>query len=166
MTQKCHRFRIESRFEPADLFKLLKRACEVPTARKGSAHFEFDWMKRRIDLIASDEEAVRAATIWLLDEVKRRTQGEFLLPRAPEKREDGSFIVAIGVLLQTPDVYVEMITRLLEESGIAAIPGTEENTFKVAVNAKARALQYEQTINTFPLPEYLSIRDLGTGGKN
>ncbi len=59
-----------------------------------------------------------------------------------------------------------MITRLLEESGIAAIPGTEENTFKVAVNAKARALQYEQTVNTFPLPEYLSIRDLGTGGKN
>ncbi|MEO8377062.1 MAG: hypothetical protein ABI579_05265 [Candidatus Sumerlaeota bacterium] len=165
MIQKCHRFRIASKFQPADLFKLLKRACEIPAAKKATARFEFEWMKRKLELIADDEVAVRAAANWLLDEVKKKTNGEFLLPRPPEKRDDQSFVVVMGVLLQTPDVYVDMIVRLLEESGIAAIHDAEDNTLKVAVNPKTRALQYELVVTTFLLPPYLSIDDLGDGVK-
>ncbi|MCC6546571.1 hypothetical protein IT570_05330 [Candidatus Sumerlaeota bacterium] len=161
MTQRCHRFRIETRFAPAELFKSLKRACEIPAARKGDSRFEFDWMLRKVEIIASNADAIRAAADCLLADVKKKTGGEFLLPRPPEERSDGSTAIVMGVLLQTADVYIDMILRMLEESGIAAIPDTEENTFKIAVNAKSRALQYEQVVLAFPLPPYLSIHDMG-----
>ena len=156
-----HHFRITASFGPADLFQLLRRACDYHEAKRAHAEFDFDWLKRRIAITADSEEAAEHSVEWVMGKVREKAGPGMLLPGDAEKREDGRVTVPVGVLLQTPDVYIEMMARMLTEMGLTSIRLEGEDGFSIAVSHAARALEYEATVKDFPLPGYLKLEDGG-----
>ena len=162
MTTPRHYFEIKSRYGPADLFKTLMSVCEDPRFKKVFPSYGFDWIKRKVEISAATPEGVEELLEELIKRVNRKAGKGMLLPGERVKKDDGYLAIPIGVLLQTPDVYAEVVTGALREFGVRSIQlENEGDGFSIPLSAINRALEYEEVINSFPLPDYLSIKDKG-----
>jgi len=161
MAGKKHRFRLKVRCAPADLLLALKSVCEDSRNRDAKATFEFDWLKRRA--------AISAATACAAEELAERVQvlaerrggRGLLLPGKRIDEGDGRHTLPMGILLQSADVYAEMIRDAMGELGIPVALGEDGEGFAVGVNPVARAMDYLSLVRMFPLPEYLELVDEG-----
>ncbi len=159
MPAKVHRYRLEADYGPAELFAALRAVC----AGKKGLDFEFDWMKRRLAVTGPEREAVEAATERLLKRVHREGGNGLLLAGKPLENED-RWEIPVGIMLQTPDVYLEAMAQALAEQGIKGIQ-YDMNTVELEIPAgmSAKALGYQSMVQQFPLPAYIRIVDLGAG---
>ncbi len=157
-----HHFKIESSFSPADLFALLRKTEEYSKKVDRRISFEFDWMKRKIELNSIFEEQLEEAVEYLLQKSESQAGEKVLIPGNPEQQGDGMTTIKIGILLQTPDVYIDTMTRALQEAGITGLEWNEDQTeLIIPVSTRTKLLGYLDTIETFPLPGYLELKDLG-----
>ncbi len=162
MAAQRHYFKLESSYGPADLFKTLKSTCEDAAFKKAAPAFEFDWIKRRVAISAATPHAAEEVLEALVKRVNKKAGTGMLLPGEAKKTDDGRTEIPVGVLLQSPDVYAEVIVQMLAEFGVRGIVTEEEgNGFSIPLNAMNRALEYREVIADFPLPDYLKIKDLG-----
>ncbi len=150
---------IESKFLPEDLFQILKKTCERGKFRDDKPDFDFDWMKRRIEVSARSEEGARGLAEAVARSIEARAGGGQLLPGEPVRRE-GRIAIPIGVLIQTPDVYAEMLAQMLREMGISGVR-LEENGegFSFPGGPAGKLIDFQSIIKDFPLPHYLKIRE-------
>ena len=160
---QVHRFRLEASYGPEELFAALHSICE------GGANplkFDFDWLKRRVAIAGPDRAAVEQAAAKLLEKVDRKAGNGLLLPGRITGGAGKPWELPIGVLLQTPDVYLEVMAAALAEQGLKGIrhdPDTAE--LAIPAGMTARALDYQGMIRDFPLPGYLRVVDLGLSEK-
>lgn len=150
-------YRIEATFGPPDLFRLLRALCERPENRRAKMEFEFDWLKRRVALSAENTEALEGASASLIERVAREAApGQLLL--GPRGESDGRVIQPFGVLLQTPDVFLNLIVTTLGEFGAANIRVDEDGCgLTVPASRLNDLMQYDRLLLEFPLPAYLRI---------
>lgn len=161
MAEQRHHFRIEARFGPQDLFLILKKTCEALPFKPLQPGFDFDWLKRRVEISAASREGSEKVLDAVLEKVREKLGPGLLLPGEVIER-DGRFVAPIGVLLQTPDVYVEIITRTLLEMGFTTLRLEHEGTgFSLAVGGMRNVLPYRPLVMDFPLPAYMQIVDEG-----
>lgn len=160
MAEKRHHFEINTRFGPSDLFRVLRGACDKAKFKEHKPDFDFDWMSRAIEISALSEEGARMVYDYLEKEVAQRAGAGQLLPGMIVNRV-GRVALPIGVLIQTPDVYTEVIVDMLSEIGVSGRAEGEDGAFSVPVNVAARAAGYEKIVHDFPLPPYLVIVDKG-----
>ena len=155
-----HYFLITARFGPPQLFQALRQICEDSRNRRLEPKFDFDWLKRRIELSANDRCGVEDLLEILLMRVQKHGKS-LLLPGETQERE-GRHVVPIGVLIQTPDIYAELMMAALSEFGMTSIRREfDGDGFSVGVGPIASAIPYKEIIDDFPLPEYLAIEDKG-----
>jgi hypothetical protein len=154
-----HRFLLTTRYGPAELFRDGRAAC------RAGVEFDFDWMARRVGFLGADRGAVLASVEQLQHTVARAAAPGQLLAAPAEALEDGRTRVRIGVLLQTPDIYRDLIVGLLVESGLRGVSSedTDEGALiMIAEGPLAIAFPYSATIMAFPVPVYITVRDLGS----
>lgn len=156
---RVHLFRLEAKYGPEELFAALGTVCR--DGGKGLA-FDFDWMKRRVAIRGPEREAVERAAARLADKVARKAGPGMILPGKISGGGDADWELPMGVLLQTPDVYLEVMAAALAEQGLKGVrhdPDTAE--LEVPAGMTARSLDYEAMLREFPLPDYLRVVDLG-----
>lgn len=162
MATQTHYYILKSSFSPADLFQVLKSLCEDPRFSPHSLDFDFDWIKRRIELSAESHVCAEDALEELIRWVNAAAGTGNLLPNECKEREDGRFAIPIGVLLQSPDVYVELILRQLDEYGVRnASPEFDGDGFAIPLTNSNKSMGYEEVIAAFPLPQYITVKDEG-----
>jgi hypothetical protein len=156
-------YRLETRFGPEELFKALREACAASKGKDGkpAVRFDFDWLKRKVALLSPDKDAAESALEHLILAVDQRADRGLLLPGDPRK-SGLEWELPVGVLLQTPDVYAEVVLAALAEMGIKGAHLDEDGAgFTVPDTALARAANSDGFVMEFPLPAYLSMKDLG-----
>lgn len=161
MAPKRHYYEITTNFAPRDLFLLLKKICDEPELRKQGAAFDFDWLKRRVELSAKSRDAAEDGLEILLTRLKAKAGGGLLLPGDAQEK-DGRTVIPVGVLLQSPEVYAELLANALTEFGLPNVTTEYEgNGLSLPAGKMTAMLQYETIISQFPLPGYLKIEDRG-----
>jgi hypothetical protein len=154
---RYHHYEIRASYGPEQLFAALRATCEA-----AGADFEFNWIGRAIHLLAADLDTAESTAATLVERVAIESARGMLLPGDAQQQEDGRIRLPIGILLQTPDVFVDVITGTLHEFGIAGIRRREDgNGFFVPISKSSRALNYHELVMGFPLPAYLRIEDMG-----
>lgn len=152
-------YRLKATFGPQDLFAILKKTTEKPAHRKQHATFDFDWMKRRIELAAAGEDAVEALLSEVVDAVTRKAGGGTLLPGKCAESH-GLWRIPVGVLVQTPDVYTDMIVSMLRDMGL---PGVRQEFdgegFSLPGGAAGMAIDCRALLNEFPFPAYIQVEE-------
>ncbi|MDX2174866.1 MAG: hypothetical protein SF028_00185 [Candidatus Sumerlaeia bacterium] len=151
-------WRLASSFGPSELFRALRETAESRDGKKVNAAFDFDWMKRRLEIRAKD----RCAAEDLLEAFLLRAQRagcppDGLLPGKAEERAD-CVAIPVGVLVNTPEMYAEIIGQSLVELGGGDVR-LEFNGcgFSYGATVMARTLAFGQLAQSFPLPPYMSI---------
>lgn len=164
MPQLVHSYRIEASYGPQEVFRTLRKVCEHPP-RPGGADFEFDWVGRRVALIAGDRDVVQA----LHDDfrallVRAGIAPDLLLAGPVTQRPDGRLVQPFGVLIQDPATFGEMIGRSLVEIGLRGVQVVDSADccrINVRLGASAQVLDYNALITEYPLPPYLKLTDEG-----
>lgn len=157
-----HHFEITASYGPAQLFAALRELCESREARAANASFDFDWMKRGVWIEADAAEVARTLAEKLADRVGRDAAPGQLLVGRMDTPKPGRHRQAIGVLLQTPEVFVEVISQTLTEFGVVGIMLSADDATLEIPPTKANAAQnYAGLVTQFPLPRYLSVVDRG-----
>lgn len=161
MKDARHYFALEARFGPADLFRLLKKACDRGKFVEHKPEFDFDWLKRKVTISANTAAGARTVTESFVHSVEAQIGAGQLLVGKPIK-ENGRTTIPIGVLVQTPDIYVEIMVQSLQENGIkkARIEDDGEG-FSLPAVFGADVLDCDALIGDFPLPSYIRIVDKG-----
>lgn len=156
-----HSFRIVARFGPGDLLRLMNTIRDEKGFREEELDFEFDWMKRRIAFSARTEEGARRATEALLSRAEKKAGAGHLLAGKAVREEAGRVTIPIGVAIQEPEVFREMLVGMLYEAGIMGI--TEDPNdgghFLVRPRGPGASLPWREVITSFPLPEYLKLEE-------
>lgn len=157
-----HTFTVLSRFGPEEVFRALRVASEDTRLRGEHPDFEFEWMARRILLLAD----TAPGTERFLEVFQARLD-QFgappatILPGKAAPHGEGRHALPVGILLNTPDHYAELIAATLAEIGCRASLEAGGTALTVVVNAKAKLLGYDAVVRDFPLPTHLSVRDDG-----
>jgi hypothetical protein len=157
-----HHFEITASYGPAQLFATLKKLCENREGRVVNATFEFDWMKRGVWIEAESERGATMVAERLAKAVDHdAAPGQILVGRL-DKAPSGRPRQSIGILLQTPDVYTEVMSQTLTEFGLRGIlTSADGTTLEVPVTSVNKGLGYADLIARFPLPRYLRVADRG-----
>ena len=162
-----HRYRITATFGPPELFAVLRNIAESPRRKDHAPEFEFEWLKRRVAVSATTEAAAAEMLDELLAVVGRLAGPGLMLPGQPQTGREGRFIFPVGVLIQTPDIYLEILVRTLTELGIKGVVVDDDGQgLSIPVSTRNMALGYTQMIASFPLPAYLVVEDLGAPGSS
>lgn len=162
MSSQRHYYRMETRYAPGDLFKTLKNTCGDNRFRRHKPSFDFDWMKRKVEIQADSQEGAEVVLEALIERVNRKAGRGLLLPGEPARTENGRITIPVGVLIQTPDIYTEVLVESLRECGVKGIQFENGGEgLSLPPNSLNRALEYGALIASFPLPEYLSVKDEG-----
>lgn len=156
-----HSFRIVARFGPGDLLRLMNSIRDDKEWRGEKLDFDFDWMKRRVAFSARTEAGARSATEALVSRTDARAGAGHLLVGKPEKGADGRVTIPIGVALQEPEVFREMLVGMLYEAGIMGITQdpNDGGHFLVRPIGPGASLPWREVITGFPLPEYLKLEE-------
>jgi hypothetical protein len=160
--QRLH-FVIESTFGPADIFRRLKSTCEHGKFKEYAPDFDFDWLKRRIEISASSQEGVRYIQKELLRVLEKAGGKElFLSGKMQLNEDDNRWKLPIGVLVQTPDIFISLVVSTLSEFGIKGIRLDEDgNGFLLPYGLTAMRFDLETYFEEFPLPGYLKMVNMG-----
>lgn len=159
-----HRYRLNATFGPPELFAMLKAIAETPRWQPHSPAFEFEWLKRRVAFSTTSEAAGAEMLEELIVRVGKAAGPGLLLPGPTQTDREGRYVFPVGVLVQTPDIYLEILVKTLTELGIKGVVVDEDaQGLSIPVSTRNMALGYTQMIASFPLPGYLKIEDLGAG---
>lgn len=159
MSSPRQSYRLKATFGPPDLFAILKKTTEKPAHRKNRAAFDFDWMKRRVELAAAGEDAVEELLSEVLDTVTRSAGAGTLLPGKCTESE-GLWCIPIGVLIQTPDVYTEMIVNMLRDMGMPGVRAEFDGEgFSLPGGAAGMAIDCNALLREFPFPAYIRVEE-------
>ncbi|CAN5182836.1 hypothetical protein BH09SUM1_BH09SUM1_13640 [soil metagenome] len=163
MAETRHYFEIVASFEAADLFRILKNVCEDRSLAAVKPDFDFDWLKRRAEISASSLCGAEDALDLILSRILKKTgSAGLLLPGESITDESGRTRIPIGVLLQSPDIYAELIGASLTEFAVAGVRREfDGNGISIPVNRMTSLVDYGEIVRMFPLPSYLTIADHG-----
>jgi hypothetical protein len=164
--QRKHHFQVVAKYGPPELFKALKNTVEDNRFKKFAPAFEFDWLKRKVEITANSHEGAEEVLEQFIRRVNEKAGTGLLLPGAAVKREQRT-VIPVGILLQTADIYAEVVIGSLREFGVRGIElSGSGDEFAIPLTAINRALEYAEVISTFPLPGYLKIEDRGIHEKS
>lgn len=154
-------FRIVASFGPGDLLRLGNAIAEDKRFRDANLEYEFDWMKRRVAFTARTGEAATEASGILLSRVERKAGAGQLLAGKPETAPDGRVTVPIGVILQEPEVFRELMVGGLYEAGLMGITQdpNDGGHFLIRPTGPASNLPWHELVTEFPLPPYLKLEE-------
>ncbi len=166
MSSAAQIFRIETRLGPEKVFQALRKVTEHPQQRRFSPEFEFDWLKRRVEISADSREGVGECSRQFLAQIRKHagSSGEdLLLPGPIEETEAGRFVQPFGLTLQEPMVFAELIGQTLVEMGFSNVKITEEaGVACLSVRPgplAARQIDYRTLVLEFPVPDYIRIQE-------
>jgi hypothetical protein len=159
-------FRLTSVVSPSDVLSALRLVAGHANQAALEPDFEFDWIKRRLAFSAVSPEGCRALADQFLGQLRKRgdSVAEQFLVGEPAAAGD-RWQVPIGVLLQDPATFGELIGRSLVEMGVRGVRvyDAAEQGCHVCVPAGKvlGALEAGAMVADFPLPGYLKLEDLG-----
>lgn len=155
-----HHFLIHCSFGPEQVFRALNSAS--PEGNNRGVSFDLDWIGRAITFIAPSEGTIRDTTDRFLHAVKREGGDPgWFLPGAITQEND-QFRRKVGMLLNGPETYSDLLLRFMAEIGVAGLRHEEHGAgFSLPVNAATKAIQYQKLILEFPLPIYARVVDQG-----
>ena len=161
MTERGCSFRIEATLGPADLLRALEKVRGHLNQRRHDPSFEFDWLKRRVAFSANSREGLDECVRQFLAQMRKAGGGEGLfLPGRIEEKE-GRFTQALGVTLQEPAVFAQLIGQALIEVGIHGVRVAETETGCILTvrggGPLASQVDYRGLVREFPVPEYIRI---------
>lgn len=159
--KKTWSYRIVASFGPGDLLRLGNAIAEDKRFRDQKVKFDFDWMKRRVAFTAATEDAAREATGILLSRVEKKAGPGQLLAGKPGTGENGRVTIPIGIVLQEPEVFRELIVGGLYEAGLMGIT-LDPNIgghFLIRPSGPASRLPWRELVTDFPLPPYLKLEE-------
>ena len=162
MTPKRHHYAIEAIVGPEHLFRALKDACADTRLRAGKPDLEFDWMKRRVALKANSREMLAMAHELFSKRLDKLGAPPDAVLAGKVEEANGRFVQPYGVLMNPPEVFVELIAGMLIELGCTTLliePGGTK--FSFAIGAISKAVDHERMVEQFPLPDYVALQDLG-----
>lgn len=164
MPQPVHVFAVIANFGAEDVFRALSTVCEHPSQRRFEPQFEFDWLKRRIAVSANSEEGLAICHEQFMNQiVKSGGEQESLLAGQPEENE-GRWSRPYGVAVMDAATFAEHIGNSLVDvglRGVQIVDTAEGCMINVRQSAMAKSFDYRAFIMEFPLPGYVTIRDLG-----
>jgi len=162
MTAPLHQFEIVASYGPPELFAAVRAVCESSAGRAARATFDFDWMKRGIWIESQSAEASVILANQLAHRVAESAGPGSLIVGRVEATPSGRHRQAIGVLLQTPDVFIQVMSQTLTEIGVIGILLPPDGDKIEIPQTKANlARNYAALVRQFPLPPYLRIEDRG-----
>ena len=162
MTPMRHHYAIEAIVGPEHLFRALKDACADTRLRGGKPELEFDWMKRRVALKANSREMLALAGELFVKRLERLGAPPDAVLAGKVEEAGGTFVQPYGVLMNPPEVFVELICGMLVELGCTTLliePGGTK--FSFSIGAISKAVDHERMVEQFPLPDYVALQDLG-----
>lgn len=165
MPPRYHTFKISTRITPEDVFKFLSIIKEHDNQKEYEPEFEFDWIKRKIALSANSKEGVNVLVDQFRNQLTRKDikpEEIFLVGKIAQK--DERFEAPIGVTLQDPSIFGEMIGNSLVEigvRGITVIDRSDHCLVTVQLGPFTGGIDFRSFIMEFPLPEYLDLHDDG-----
>ncbi|MCC5877539.1 MAG: hypothetical protein JJU11_15065 [Candidatus Sumerlaeia bacterium] len=154
-------FRIVATFGPGDLLRLGNAIAGDTRFRDAELTYDFDWMKRRLAFTANTEEAATQACGMLISRVEKKAGPDQLLAGKPETGADGRVTIPMGVILQEPEVFRELMVGGLYEAGLMGITQdpNDGGHFLIRPKGPAASLPWRDLITEFPLPPYLKLEE-------
>lgn len=168
MPQNSHHYLLRARFGPADLLKILNKLMAENKNHPDAPDFDFDYIKRKIEISARTRCTAEDLLEALVLHVEKQAGSGLLLPGAPQpdrgerdkplEGKDARVRIPIGVLVQTPDVYAEVLVNALQEYGVRGIVYEHDGDgFAIPQTRTNVMLDYTEIIGAFPLPGYLEL---------
>lgn len=153
-----HRFRLHSSFGPADVFRLLREVAGGETGLDS----EFDWLRRRVALLAGSREELDAGVARLREAWVAAGGPAGGLLAGPVAKEGERWTAPFGVLVHGPAEFAELIAATLLEVGVVGTRcGLDGETVEVPLNAVSRRIDFRGLIMEFPLPDGMRVSDEG-----
>jgi hypothetical protein len=166
MPATAHTFRIKAAVGATDVLKSLQHVCGHDSQRDHDPAFEFDWIKRRIALVASSPSGVASLREAFLARMEKLgAPADALLPGIVTEA-DGRYTQPFGVALHDAATFGELIGRSLVEIGLRGVRVFDAVTHcdvLVRQGAAASSVPYADFVAEFPVPPYVAITDEGIG---
>lgn len=147
---------------PDHLFRALRETCGDTRLREGEPDLEFDWIKRRVAIKANSPEMLTLANELFLKRLDRLGAPPDAVLAGKVERAGTMYVQPYGVLMNPPEIFVELIAGMLLELGCTTLriePGGTR--FSFAIGAISKAVDHERVVEQFPLPDYVALQDLG-----
>ncbi|MGF1574181.1 MAG: hypothetical protein ACFCU1_14065 [Sumerlaeia bacterium] len=163
---RSHQFRIVARFGPAEVLRALEIICAHPNQQQYHPSFEFDWLARKLIIMAATPEGLAACRNEFEGQIQKLAKPEelFLFGKIRPAPDSSQMELPIGVLMQDAATYGELIGRNLVELGVRGIRVADQMStcqINVQLGPFTGGVDFQSFIRQFPLPAYFELYDDG-----